>query len=258
MLQPLRQSMALVYSTAPKRIVFFFPTRIIHFSSVASPPSSADEPTVTDAVSILKHHRSKSRWTHLRTLFPSGFTPSQFSQITLQLRNKPHLALRFFLFTVQHSLCHHSLSSYASIIHTLARSRQKSQTLTLIRTAIRKFNDPNNNSPPNTPSLIFFYLNRYKYEYEIIVIDRLKWHSIENGFNIGVHDDDFDIMVNYPPDKMSANIWQGLCSEWNTDEWRKKAETARNNRKGKDSSAMLSRHTGGSIGFDEHRIRLVS
>ncbi|KAI3695555.1 hypothetical protein L1987_78552 [Smallanthus sonchifolius] len=147
--------MALLYSTVPKRIVSFIPTRIIHFSSAASPPSSADEPTVTDAVSILKHHRSKSRWTHLRTLFPSGFTPSQFSQITLQLRNNPHLALRFFLFTVQHSLCHHSLLSYASIIHTLARSRQKSQTLTLIRTAIRKFNDPNNNSPPNTPSLIF-------------------------------------------------------------------------------------------------------
>ncbi|XP_076906705.1 pentatricopeptide repeat-containing protein At2g15980-like [Bidens hawaiensis] len=136
--------MALVHVT--KRTVLILPTNITHFSSAASPPSSTADPTVTSAVSILKHHRSKSRWTHLRTLFPSGFTPSQFSQITLQLRNNPHLALTFFQFTLTHSLCHHSLSSYASIIHTLARSRQKTQTLTLIQSAIRKFNDPNPNS----------------------------------------------------------------------------------------------------------------
>ncbi|KAK1423856.1 hypothetical protein QVD17_19165 [Tagetes erecta] len=143
----INQSMALVCS---KRtiFIFFFPFRTIHFSSAASPPfssSSDDASTITTAISILKHHRSKSRWTHLRTLFPSGFTPSQFSQITLQLRNNPHLSLTFFQFTIQHSLCHHTLLSYASIIHTLARSRQKSQTLTLIRSAIHKFDDPNNN-----------------------------------------------------------------------------------------------------------------
>ncbi|KAK9060603.1 hypothetical protein SSX86_021309 [Deinandra increscens subsp. villosa] len=144
----------LFYSPVPKRILLpFLPTKIIlHFCSAAASPPDDESTVVTDAVSILKHHRSKSRWTHLRTIFPSGFTPSQFSQITIHLRNNPHLALRFFLFTIQHSLCHHSPFSYASIIHTLARSRHKPQALTLIRSAIRKFPDPNSDSPP----LIFF------------------------------------------------------------------------------------------------------
>nr|XP_043638620.1 pentatricopeptide repeat-containing protein At2g15980 [Erigeron canadensis]XP_043638621.1 pentatricopeptide repeat-containing protein At2g15980 [Erigeron canadensis] len=150
--------MALFYSiSVSKRTVLFSPiARIIHFCSAASsPPSPDDNTTVTTAVSILKHHRSKSRWTHLRTLFPSGFNPSQFSEITLQLRNNPHLALRFFLFTIKHSLCHHSLLSYATIIHTLARSRQKSHALTLIQSAIRKFSEDSTNPHSNTPPLIF-------------------------------------------------------------------------------------------------------
>ncbi|KAJ0763145.1 putative tetratricopeptide-like helical domain superfamily [Helianthus annuus] len=142
--------MALVYSS--KHPHFITPTTFLHFFSSSS---AAADPTVTSAVTVLKHHRSKSRWTHLRTLFPSGFTPSQFSQITLNLHNNPHLAFNFFQFTIQHSLCNHSPSSYASIIHTLARSRHKSQTLTLIQTAIRKFHDPNGEFDSNTPRLMF-------------------------------------------------------------------------------------------------------
>ncbi|KAL4302653.1 hypothetical protein GQ457_10G022120 [Hibiscus cannabinus] len=65
-----------------------------------SPPSEQPDP-ISTVTSILTHHRSKSRWSTVLTLFPSGFTPSQFSQITLQLKNNPHLALRFFLFTKQ-------------------------------------------------------------------------------------------------------------------------------------------------------------
>ncbi|KAF5812360.1 putative tetratricopeptide-like helical domain superfamily [Helianthus annuus] len=148
--------MALVYSKHPH---FITPTTILHFfsssSAAADPTVTSADPTVTSAVTVLKHHRSKSRWTHLRTLFPSGFTPSQFSQITLNLHNNPHLAFNFFQFTIQHSLCNHSPSSYASIIHTLARSRHKSQTLTLIQTAIRKFHDPNADFDSNTPRLMF-------------------------------------------------------------------------------------------------------
>ncbi|KAI3745831.1 hypothetical protein L6452_08242 [Arctium lappa] len=148
-------SMALFY-TISKRTVFLSPIRSLNIcSSASSPPSSDDETAVITAVSILKHHRSKSRWTHIRTLFPSGFDPSECSQIIIQLRNNPHLALRFFLFTIEHSLCHHSLLSYATIIHTLARSRQKSRALTLIQSAIRKFPDANTDLPPNTPPSIF-------------------------------------------------------------------------------------------------------
>ncbi|XP_071697112.1 uncharacterized protein [Rutidosis leptorrhynchoides] len=149
--------MALVHTNVSKRTQFFSQAKIlIHFSSAASPPFSSNETTISTAVSILKHHRSKSRWSELRTLFPSGFTPSQFSQITIQLRNNPHLALHFFQFTINHSLCQHSLLSYATIIHTLARSRQKSKALTLIQTAIRKFNDDENTKlASNSLPLIF-------------------------------------------------------------------------------------------------------
>ncbi|KAD3641561.1 hypothetical protein E3N88_30785 [Mikania micrantha] len=38
---------------------------------------------------------------------------------------------------------------------------------------------------------------------------------------------------------------------WNTEKWLKRSKAGRNNRKND-----LSRHTGGSMGFDEHRIRL--
>ncbi|KAL8255347.1 hypothetical protein R6Q59_033568 [Mikania micrantha] len=180
--------MALVQA---KRIVFFIPTTTTHFCSVAAPTPSADETIVTDAVSILKHHRFKSRWTHLRMLFPSGFTPSQFSQITVQLRNNPHLALRFFNFTVNRSLCHHNLLSYATIIHTLARSRQKTHALTLIQSAIRKFEDRNNNSLPNAPPLIFETLIRtYRtcdsapFVFDLLIEGCLQSKSVERAMEI--------------------------------------------------------------------------
>ncbi|KAK6254085.1 hypothetical protein QUC31_015805 [Theobroma cacao] len=105
--------------------------------STPSPPSSDQPDPIATVTSILTHHRSKSRWSTILTLFPSGFTPSQFSQITLQLKNNPHLALRFFLFTEQKSLCNHNLSSYSTIIHILSRARLKTRARELIRVAIR-------------------------------------------------------------------------------------------------------------------------
>ncbi|XP_021300321.1 pentatricopeptide repeat-containing protein At2g15980 isoform X3 [Herrania umbratica] len=105
--------------------------------STTSPPSSDQPDPIATVTSILTHHRSKSRWSNILTLFPSGFTPSQFSQITLQLKNNPHLALRFFLFTEQKSLCNHNLSSYSTIIHILSRARLKTRARELIRVAIR-------------------------------------------------------------------------------------------------------------------------
>ncbi|KAH6811861.1 hypothetical protein C2S51_025623 [Perilla frutescens var. frutescens] len=113
----------------------------ISFSS--SPHSGAD--LVSAAASILRHHRSKSRWSHLRSLLTTTkdnrLTPSQFSQVALQLRNNPHLVLRFFHFTVYHSLTSHSLSSYATAIHVLSRSRLKLQALNLIKSAMVAFSD---------------------------------------------------------------------------------------------------------------------
>ncbi|OMO75289.1 hypothetical protein CCACVL1_16248 [Corchorus capsularis] len=105
--------------------------------STTSPPPSDEPDPVSTVTSILTHHRSKSRWSTVLTLFPTGFTPSQFSQITLQLKNNPHLALRFFLFTQQKSLCNHDLSSYSTIIHILSRARLKTRAQEIIRVALR-------------------------------------------------------------------------------------------------------------------------
>nr|AYM00726.1 pentatricopeptide repeat protein [Salvia miltiorrhiza] len=111
--------------------------------SFSSSPHPAD--LVSAAASILKHHRSKSRWSHLRSLLATAkdnrLTPSQFSQVALQLRNNPHLVLRFFHFTLQHSLTSHSPSSYATAIHILSRSRLKLHALNLIKSAIVAFSD---------------------------------------------------------------------------------------------------------------------
>ncbi|WZZ03040.1 hypothetical protein YC2023_088961 [Brassica napus] len=113
------------------------------FTTVSSPPSDPSNPTsppdplVTDAVSILTHHRSKSRWSTLRSLTPSGFTPSQFSDIALRLRNNAHLSLRFFLFTRRNSLCSHDVDSCSTLIHILSRSRLKSHARDVLRLALR-------------------------------------------------------------------------------------------------------------------------
>ncbi|KAK6143497.1 hypothetical protein DH2020_023845 [Rehmannia glutinosa] len=67
----------LSFSLLPKPISFS--------SSPPEPPPSGDS-VVSAAVSILKHHRSKSRWSHLRSLITTAkynrLTPSQFSEIS--------------------------------------------------------------------------------------------------------------------------------------------------------------------------------
>ncbi|KAJ1410436.1 Tetratricopeptide-like helical domain superfamily [Sesbania bispinosa] len=103
--------------------------------------SCSNESLVTSVVSILTHQRSKSRWNYLRSACPNGIDPAEFSEITLHLKNKPHLALRFFLWTKSESLCRHNLASYSTIIHILARGRLKSHAYDAIRTAIRHRND---------------------------------------------------------------------------------------------------------------------
>ncbi|KAL0412516.1 UNVERIFIED_CONTAM: Pentatricopeptide repeat-containing protein [Sesamum radiatum] len=111
------------------------------FSS--SPPPLSGDDLVLAAVSILKHQRSKSRWSNLRSLLTATkdkrLTASQFSEIAVQLRNNAHLAMRFFHFTVDHSLSSHSLYSYATVIHILARSRLKLHALNLIKSAMCRF-----------------------------------------------------------------------------------------------------------------------
>ncbi|KAL6211919.1 hypothetical protein ACLB2K_017142 [Fragaria x ananassa] len=124
-------------TTKPKPLLF------LCYSSFSSSPSDESplepNPLIPSVVSILTQLRSKSRWGYLRTLYPSGFTPNDFSQISLQIKNNPHLVLRFFQWTQNknNSLCSHNLLSYSTIIHILARSRLKSQAYSLIGDAIR-------------------------------------------------------------------------------------------------------------------------
>uniref|UniRef100_A0A7N0TE75 Pentatricopeptide repeat-containing protein n=1 Tax=Kalanchoe fedtschenkoi TaxID=63787 RepID=A0A7N0TE75_KALFE len=107
------------------------------FSTVNSLSSLPPSPVVNSVVSILKHHRSKSRWSELQSLFPNGFSPSEASDIIIDIKNNAHLALRFFDWTRSKSLCRHDLLSYSTIIHVLARSRQKARAEALIRSAFR-------------------------------------------------------------------------------------------------------------------------
>ncbi|KAL8208675.1 hypothetical protein R6Q57_008087 [Mikania cordata] len=78
-----------------------------------------------------------------------------------------------------------------------------------------------------------------------------KGKARENGHVIPQGEARLDITCNYPPDNMPLDRWQRLCKIWNTEKWLKRSKTGRNNRKND-----LSRHTRGSMGFDEHRIRL--
>ncbi|EPS61672.1 hypothetical protein M569_13122 [Genlisea aurea] len=122
-------------------MAFLVCTRTIAYSS--------GESLVSAAVSVLQHHRSKSRWSNLRSLLsgPANLTPSHFSQVALRIRNNPRLVLAFFHFTLRYSLSSHSLSSYATIIHILARSRRKSQALGVIISAMRSHKDNTNQTP---------------------------------------------------------------------------------------------------------------
>ncbi|KAL8239997.1 hypothetical protein R6Q59_016564 [Mikania micrantha] len=79
---------------------------------------------------------------------------------------------------------------------------------------------------------------------------RANGHFIING------QDNFNIMCDFPPRMVSQDVWRLLCLIWNTDDWAKKSERGRDNRMKVDSSGSISRHTGGSVGYDEHRIRL--
>ncbi|KAL8249159.1 hypothetical protein R6Q59_006027 [Mikania micrantha] len=47
-----------------------------------------------------------------------------------------------------------------------------------------------------------------------------------------------------------------MCEIWNTEDWRKKSTSGKDNRSKTDRGGKTSRHTDGSIGYDERRLRL--
>ncbi|KAL8257902.1 hypothetical protein R6Q59_029943 [Mikania micrantha] len=69
----------------------------------------------------------------------------------------------------------------------------------------------------------------------------------EDGHDIPFGEEKFDIIVIIHP--IAFLLRDGNI--WNTDKWLKRSKTGRSN-----CNNDLSRHTGGSMGFDEHRIKL--
>ncbi|KAL4580035.1 hypothetical protein LXL04_016209 [Taraxacum kok-saghyz] len=63
--------------------------------------------------------------------------------------------------------------------------------------------------------------------------------------------DSLEILENHTPGVIPS-------AKWNTDEWKKKSKAAMENRNKTDSSGCTARHTGGSIGYEEHRLKLVN
>lgn len=134
-------------------------------SSCSSGSLSNSEGIVSAAVSILKHHRSKSRWSNLRSLLGGQnrrLTAAQFSEIVLQLRNTPHLSLGFFNFTRNHSLCSHTLFSYSTVIHILSRSRLKSQAQALLKSSMLVFSEAHHQESPTPVALFEALIKTYR------------------------------------------------------------------------------------------------
>ncbi|KAM0036390.1 hypothetical protein Hdeb2414_s0014g00425801 [Helianthus debilis subsp. tardiflorus] len=62
----------------------------------------------------------------------------------------------------------------------------------------------------------------------------------------------FNIIHKYPPESVPINIWRDICSAWYTKAWLSKSKCGSPNRNIANINGRSSRHTGGSMGFDEH------
>lgn len=78
------------------------------------------------------------------------------------------------------------------------------------------------------------------------------------GHDISPDNKDYDIMQTFVPNGMQSQRWKDLCREWNTDAWLKRSASGKSNRNTADSGGKIARHTGGSISYDEHRIRFIA
>ncbi|KAM0951543.1 putative tetratricopeptide-like helical domain superfamily, pentacotripeptide-repeat region of PRORP [Dioscorea sansibarensis] len=104
----------------------------------SDPEADPNETLISTAISILKEHRSRSRWSQLKAILPpAGISPSATVGILSALRNRPHLALRFFTF----SHCH-DLLSFSAATHIAARSRLRPAALRLLSSAVRLYDSP--------------------------------------------------------------------------------------------------------------------
>ncbi|XP_068654652.1 pentatricopeptide repeat-containing protein At2g15980 [Aristolochia californica] len=137
------------------------PVKTVH-RYLSSQTDSPNEALISDVVLVLTEQRSRSRWNFVKSLYPNGFSPTEVSQITLRIKNNPRLALRFFLWSEEKSLCIHDLLSYSTIIHILARSRLKSAAQALIQKAIRVSESTSPTNPAEPPELFRVLAKTYR------------------------------------------------------------------------------------------------
>ncbi|KAI3753169.1 hypothetical protein L2E82_25215 [Cichorium intybus] len=67
--------------------------------------------------------------------------------------------------------------------------------------------------------------------------------------------DSIHILKDFNPKYIPDGVWRSLCKYWDTPEWKLSASGTKN-RNSSDGSGKTGRHTGGSIGMNEHRDRL--
>ncbi|KAI3753410.1 hypothetical protein L2E82_25462 [Cichorium intybus] len=68
--------------------------------------------------------------------------------------------------------------------------------------------------------------------------------------------DSIHILEDFNPKYIPDGVWRSLCKYWDTPEWKKLSASGTKNRNSSDGSGKTGRHTGGSIGMNEHRDRL--
>ncbi|KAL8260069.1 hypothetical protein R6Q59_028022 [Mikania micrantha] len=79
-------------------------------------------------------------------------------------------------------------------------------------------------------------------------------YASKAGHNITIDDPEvFNVIHNFPRFGCTKHMGSDV---WNSEKWRKKSTSGKDNRSKTDGSGKTSRHTGGSIGYDEHRLRL--
>ncbi|KAL8240902.1 hypothetical protein R6Q59_014257 [Mikania micrantha] len=104
------------------------------------------------------------------------------------------------------------------------------------------------------------FVNILKKRYRDIMLGLRKLslnYALKAGHDITISDPEvFNVIRNFPPDLVAQNVWGQMCEIWNTEDWRKKSTSGKDNRSKTDRGGKTSRHTGGSIGYDERRLRL--
>ncbi|CAI9282140.1 unnamed protein product [Lactuca saligna] len=67
---------------------------------------------------------------------------------------------------------------------------------------------------------------------------------------------DFSVMRDFPPTWITSDVWQALCTIWDTDTWRNISESGKRNRSS-SVNGSISVHTGGSITTEQHRKKMA-